>query len=124
MKRSNRPDQWGEDEHLFLLGQKNWPWAQRRLTAATVIDLTSMNGIGKYVMFFHGSSEEGAKPHYNAHNNASLGIAWSDDLVDLGVAWESELISPFMTCKFDLDITSHTAIPTKLKHTIPRACKT
>ena len=84
MKRSNRPDQWGEDEQLFLLGQEDWPWAQRRLTAATVIDLTKMKGIGKYIMFFHGSSEEGAKPHYNAHNNASLGIAWSDDLVN----WE------------------------------------
>lgn len=80
LKRSTKPDQWGEDEQLIVLGQKDWPWAQRRLTAATVIDLTRVKGINKYIMFFHGSSEEGAKPHYNAHNNASLGIAWSEDL--------------------------------------------
>jgi hypothetical protein len=31
-------------------------------------------------MFFHGSSKEGAVPDYNAHNNASMAIAWSKDL--------------------------------------------
>ena len=84
IKRSQRPDQWGKDETLITLGQENWTWAKRRLTAATVIDLTDHEKIGKYVMFFHGSTEEGAKPFYNAHNNASLGIAWSDELVN----WE------------------------------------
>ncbi len=80
LKRSTSPSEWGKDESLITLGQKNWPWAQRRLTAATVIDLTENSKFGKYIMFFHGSSVEGATPKYNAHNNASLGIAWSTDL--------------------------------------------
>ena len=80
IKKSTSPIKWGEDEALITFGQKNWPWAQRRLTAATVIDLTENPKFGKYIMFFHGSSEEGASPKYNAHNNASLGIAWSSDL--------------------------------------------
>lgn len=84
MKRSKSPSEWGGDEALITLGQDSWPWAQRRLTAATVIDLTDNPHYGKYIMFFHGSSKEGATPTYNAHNNASLGIAWSDDLVN----WE------------------------------------
>lgn len=74
------PSKWGKDEALITLGQQEWPWAQQRLTAATVIDLTDNPKFGKYIMFFHGSSKEGAKPKYNAHNNASLGIAWSKDL--------------------------------------------
>jgi hypothetical protein len=61
------------------LGQKHWPWAQGRLTAATVIDLTSQPRVGKYVMFFHGSSREGLERH-RAHGAASLALAWSDDL--------------------------------------------
>lgn len=80
IKKSNSPSEWGEDIALITLGQDQWIWAQRRLTAATVIDLTENPKIGKYIMFFHGSSDEGAKPTYNAHNNASLGIAWSSDL--------------------------------------------
>ena len=82
VKRSKKPDQWGEDEMLITLGQDQWPWATRRLTAATVIDLTGDEKFGKYLMFFHGSSLDGAKPKYNAHNNASLGIAWSKDLTN------------------------------------------
>jgi hypothetical protein len=80
IKKSGKPDAWGPDKKLLVLGQAGWPWAKRRLTAATVIDLTNDADVKKYIMFFHGSSEEGAKPAYNAHNNATLGIAWSDDL--------------------------------------------
>jgi len=82
LKRSQKPDQWGADEMLITLGQDQWPWAARRLTAATVIDLTEDKKFGKYIMFFHGASMEGAQPKYNAHNNASLGIAWSDDSIN------------------------------------------
>lgn len=82
IKRSGKPDQWGKDKNLITLGQDTWSWAARRLTAATVIDLTDNKKFGKYIMFFHGSSHEGAQPIYNAHNNASLGIAWSDDLIN------------------------------------------
>jgi hypothetical protein len=82
LKRSKKPDQWGEDETHITLGQDQWPWAARRITAATVIDMTQYERFGKYIMFFHGASKEGAQPKYNAHNNATLGIAWSDDLIN------------------------------------------
>ena len=80
IKRSSTPTDWGEDEALITLGQEEWPWARERLTAATVIDLTGDERIGRFIMFFHGSSREGATPAYNAHNNASLAIAWSTEL--------------------------------------------
>jgi predicted GH43/DUF377 family glycosyl hydrolase len=80
VKRSKDPKSWGADTQLLTLGQRNWPWAQGRLTAATVVDLTKESAVGKYVMFFHGSSKEGLKAH-RAHGAASLAIAWSDDLI-------------------------------------------
>jgi hypothetical protein len=79
VKRSRNLAVWGDDEQLLLLGQNDWPWAQGRLTAATVIDLTGQPRVGKYVMFFHGSSREGLK-RQPAHGAASLALAWSDDL--------------------------------------------
>ena len=79
VKRSGSLAEWGDDEQLLLLGQKDWPWAQGRLTAATVIDLTGQFRVGKYVMFFHGSSREGLERH-PAHGAASLALAWSEDL--------------------------------------------
>ncbi|MEQ8554403.1 MAG: hypothetical protein RIC06_00925 [Cyclobacteriaceae bacterium] len=70
-------EDWGE---LITLGQANWDWAKGRLTAATVVDLRQTEGIQKYLMFFHGSGpmteEEG-----DFDRNASIGIAWSDDLI-------------------------------------------
>ena len=80
VKRSQDPTSWGPDTQLLTLGQKDWPWAQGRLTAATVVDLTKESVVDKYVMFFHGSSKEGLEAH-RAHGAASLAIAWSDDLV-------------------------------------------
>jgi len=81
VKRSKDPKSWGADFQLLTLGQKQWPWAQGRLTAATVIDLTEEPSVGKYIMFFHGSSKEGLKAH-RAHGRASLAIAWSEDLIN------------------------------------------
>ncbi|BDD11380.1 hypothetical protein FUAX_38120 [Fulvitalea axinellae] len=80
VKRSKTPQEWGEDEALLTLGQKDWPWAKRRLTAATVVDLTKEKRFGKYIMFFHGSPVNPKNPRSDAHNKASLAIAWSDDL--------------------------------------------
>jgi len=81
VKRSKDPKSWGPDVQLLRLGQEDWPWAQGRLTAATVIDLTHESTVGKYIMFFHGSSQEGMQAQ-RAHGAASLAIAWSDDLVN------------------------------------------
>jgi sucrose-6-phosphate hydrolase SacC (GH32 family) len=80
VKRSKEPKSWGPDLQLLTLGQKDWAWAQGRITAATVIDLTDEITIGKYIMFFHGASKAGMRVH-RAHGAASLAIAWSDDLV-------------------------------------------
>lgn len=81
VKRSKDPKSWGQDAQLLTLGQRQWPWAQGRLTAATVIDLTKVPEVGKFIMFFHGSSKAGLEIQ-RAHGAASLAIAWSDDLVN------------------------------------------
>jgi hypothetical protein len=66
------------DEGLITLGQKDWPWAKGRLTAGFVLDLTKTPGVGKYIMFFHGSGPEDEDTMFD--NFASIGLAWSDDL--------------------------------------------
>jgi hypothetical protein len=77
VKCSKSPVEWGKDVQLITLGQKNWYWAKRRLTAATVINLKDNPKFGKYIMFFHGSTPQ---VDYNAHNDASMAFAWSNDL--------------------------------------------
>jgi hypothetical protein len=66
---------------LYTLGQRGWPWAHGRLTGGHVIDLRHIAGVGKYVMVFHGCTQAG-KAASNIHGEASLGIAWSDDLAN------------------------------------------
>ena len=65
-----------EDIAHYRLGQGNWPWAKFRLTAAHVLDLRDESRVGRYVMFFHGE-----RRRHRAHGDATLGLAWSDDLV-------------------------------------------
>lgn len=79
VKRSKSLGEWGKDEQVLFLDQPNWDWSKGRITAATVIDLKNEKGINKYVMFFHGDQEN--KALNLAHRGASLGIAWSDDLI-------------------------------------------
>lgn len=79
VKHTTDPAEWGADTTHLTLGQANWPWAQGRLTAATVLDLTNEPAVGKYLLFFHGSTKRGLK-RLPAHGEASLAIAWSDDL--------------------------------------------
>jgi hypothetical protein len=64
----------------ITLGQKNWPWAQGRLTAGFVLDMRHHPDIGKYLMFFHASGPEDERTMFSTF--ASLGLAWSDELVD------------------------------------------
>ena len=68
---------WGQ---LVTLGQKDWPWTRGRITAGTVVDLRWLSGVEKYLMFYHGSGPETEKIHFD--NHASIGIAWSQDLLD------------------------------------------
>lgn len=78
IKRSKDLINW-RDVGLYTLGQKDWPWAQGRLTAGHVLDLRDQPEVGKYLIFFHGCTKVG-KVTCSAHGQASLAIAWSDDL--------------------------------------------
>ncbi len=79
VKRSSDLKTW-RDVALIALDQKDWPWARGRLTAGFVLDLRSDKRVGKALMFFHASGPEDERTMFDSH--ASLGIAWSDDLVD------------------------------------------
>ena len=82
VKRSEDFQTW-TDHGLLTLGQAEWPWAQGRLTAGHVLDLRDEEAVGKYVMFFHGSSPEGCALQ-ETHGHSSLAFAWSLDLA----SWE------------------------------------
>ncbi|MDO5565606.1 MAG: hypothetical protein Q4G59_03035 [Planctomycetia bacterium] len=75
--RSKNLTDWVKVDRLITLGQKEWPWARGRLTAAVVLDLRKEKSVGKALMFFHASekTEQELFPH-----GTCLGIAWSDDL--------------------------------------------
>ena len=64
---------------VWTLGQADWPWAQGRLSAPHVLDLRDRPEVGKYVMFFHGSTRAGVAEN-EPFGESSLGLAWSDDL--------------------------------------------
>lgn len=80
VKRSSSLKSWKDWGDLIVLGQNQWEWAKGRITAGTVINLTENPKFGKHLMFFHGSGprteEEG-----DFDKNASIGIAWSDELI-------------------------------------------
>ena len=69
---------WTDEGSLITLGQKDWPWAQGRLTAGYVADLRAVPGVGKYVMVFHGTGPEPEPVKFLTHG--CIGIAWSEDL--------------------------------------------
>lgn len=81
IKRSPDLKTWKDWGGLITLGQSQWEWAKGRITAGAVINLKSDSRFGKYLMFFHGSGplteEQG-----DFDKNASIGIAWSDDLLN------------------------------------------
>jgi len=80
IKRSADLEHWRDWGDLITLGQKDWPWAQTRLTAGFVLDLRQEPSIGKYLMFFHGVGPGETRTMDNAFANCSIGIAWSEDL--------------------------------------------
>ncbi|MEO9893027.1 hypothetical protein [Aurantibacter sp.] len=80
IKRSKNLRDWTDWGNLIVLGQKQWTWAKGRISAGTVIDLRSNSKFGKYLMFFHGSGPK-TEEEGDFDKNASLGIAWSDDLL-------------------------------------------
>ena len=62
---------------LITLGHEQWPWADGRITAGFVLDLTDDPTYGKYIIFFHGSHDE----QISFDQLCNIGIAWSDDCV-------------------------------------------
>lgn len=83
IKRSPNLKNWKDWGKLITLGQTEWEWAKGRITAGTVTNLKDNKKLRKYVMFFHGSGPK-TEQQGDFDRNASIGIAWSDDLVD----WE------------------------------------
>lgn len=77
IKRSPDLHAW-RDEGVITLGQADWPWACGRLTAGYVLDARKVAGVGRYLLVFHGSGPEDERTMF--HTNASIGLAWSDDL--------------------------------------------
>lgn len=69
---------WTDQGSLITLGQNEWQWAKGRITAGAVISLKN-NPDAKYLMFFHGSGPLKEKEG-DFDKNASIGIAWSNDL--------------------------------------------
>jgi hypothetical protein len=71
---------WKDYEPLITLGQKDWPWAELRLTAGYVADLRAVPGVGKYVMVCHSMGPGKKHTDANVQANCNIVIAWSDDL--------------------------------------------
>jgi len=79
VKRSKELTLW-RDEGVFTLGQREWPWAQGRLTGGFVLDLRRDPRVGQALMFFHGSDFPEEDPRGGFDTFASIGLAWSGDL--------------------------------------------
>lgn len=80
VKRSGDLEHW-KDVALLTLGQKDWAWAQGRITAGFVLDLRGAASVGRALMFFHGSRFPEEDKRGGFDNYASVGVAWSEDLV-------------------------------------------
>jgi hypothetical protein len=81
MKRSPDLVNWRDVGGLITLGQAEWPWAERRITASVVLDLRHEKEFAKYLMFYHGEGPGKDNSIDTFVANCSIGIAWSDDLV-------------------------------------------
>jgi hypothetical protein len=80
VKRSTNLRNWRDVGQVITLGQKQWPWAETRLTAGFVLDLREDPRVGRYLLFFHGGGPGEKRTQDNVDACCSLGIAWSDDL--------------------------------------------
>ena len=78
IKKSDDLTTWKDWGGLITLGQTSWDWAKGRVTAGTVLELSG-NSQAKYLMFFHGSGPL-TETQGDFDKNASIGIAWSNDL--------------------------------------------
>lgn len=81
LKRSADLRTWRDVPGLVTLGQKDWPWAKGRITAGAILDARRIAGVGKYLLFFHGSGPK-TEQEGDFDRNASVGLAWSEDLAN------------------------------------------
>ncbi len=81
IKRSSDLINWSDWGSPITLGQDHWDWAKGRITAGTVVNLKEEKELGKYIIFFHGSGPRSERDG-DFDKNASIGIAWSDDLLN------------------------------------------
>ncbi len=80
VKRSADLVHWRDEGPPITLGQKEWPWAENRLTAGYVTDLRAVPGVGKFVMVCHSMGPGLERTDANTNAGCSIVIAWSDDL--------------------------------------------
>ena len=74
VKRSRDLMNWEDTGELLTFGQREWIWAQGRLTAGFVLPYEDV-----YLMFFRGTGPQDERVNFD--NNASIGLAWSEDLI-------------------------------------------
>lgn len=80
IKKSSDLKNWVDWGQTITLGQQEWDWAIGRITAGAVIKLEN-NPMAKYLMFFHGSGPL-TETQGDFDKNATIGIAWSNDLIN------------------------------------------
>ena len=80
IKKSKDMKSWETWGNLITLGQNEWHWARGRITAGYVINMKAVKGIESYLMVFHGSGPL-TESEGDFDKNASIGIAWSKDLI-------------------------------------------
>lgn len=78
--RSHDGVTWQQDQPPIILGQKDWPWAETRITAGYVADMRRVRGVGKYVLVCHTMGPGRTRTNRNILANCNVVIAWSDDL--------------------------------------------
>ena len=118
IKRSRDLENW-RDEQTLMLGQKDWPWAQGRLTAGFVLDLRREPGVKQAIMFFHGSRfpEEDLRGGFD--NYASIGIAWSNDLLRWHWPPSLESSEEFLPSHTGRDVYGSSPLLSKLEASTP-----
>ena len=80
VKRSADLRNWREEGPPITLGQKDWPWAETRLTAGYVEDMRDVPGVGKFVLVCHSMGPGKIRTDANTNAGCSIVIAWSEDL--------------------------------------------
>lgn len=78
VKYSTDLENWHDIGDILTFGQQDWEWAQGRLTAGFVLPYTEHDQT-TYLMFFHGTGPQDESVTFDV--NASIGLAWSTDLV-------------------------------------------